>query len=112
MMLDCFALVALTGTECETNKIFDSSYIHLSFALHRTYSISFRTSAPDTIHQLTIFLFFFGESYRTHTHPQIMASFSEMNMSSNKKEKKKEQKKKLGSKSKSTSLIDKKRCMF
>lgn len=26
MMLDCFALVALTGTECKTNKIFDSSY--------------------------------------------------------------------------------------
>lgn len=34
------------------------------------------------------FSFFFGESYHPHTYPQIMASFSEMNMSSNKKEKK------------------------
>lgn len=53
--------------------------------------------------------FFFGESYHTHTYPQIMASFSKMNMSSNKKEKKK-----LGSKIKVKKylFIDKKRCMF
>lgn len=38
MMLDCFALVALTGTECETNKIFDSSYSPLL----RTASYLFR----------------------------------------------------------------------
>jgi len=85
MMLDCFALVALTGTECKTNKIFDSSYSPLL----RTASYLFRLISHKCswYYTPTHDFPFFGESYHTHTHPHMIVGFSGMNMSSNKKKK-------------------------